>query len=44
MLHFYTPWEHQKTRGFLFLGGTEVEHWLKGGIGVEHWLKIGLNE
>ena len=26
MLHFYTPWEHQKTSDFLmFSGGTKVE-------------------
>ena len=29
MLHFYTPWKRQKTRGFLTLsGGMEIEHWL----------------
>ena len=32
MLHFYTPWKHQKTGGFLiFTGGIEVERWLKTG-------------
>ena len=24
---FYTPWKHQKTKGFLiFLGGIEIDH------------------
>ena len=28
MLHFYTPWNGQKTRGVLaFLGGMETELW-----------------
>ena len=32
MFHFYTPWKHQKTSGFLtFSGSIEVEHWLKMG-------------
>ena len=32
MFHFYTPWKHQKTSGFLmFSGGIEVEQWLKMG-------------
>ena len=31
MLHFYTPLKHQKTRGFLFSGVKEMEHWLKLG-------------
>ena len=32
MFHFYTPWKHQKTGGFLmFSGGIEVQHWLKIG-------------
>ena len=32
MFHFYTPWKHQKTGGFLmFSGGIEMEHWLKMG-------------
>ena len=32
MFDFYTPWKHQKTEGFMtFLGGIEVEHWLKMG-------------
>ena len=32
MFHFYTPWKHQKTGGFLmFPGGIAVEHWLKMG-------------
>ena len=36
MFHFYISWKHQKTGGFLmFLGGIEVEHWLKIG-----WLSI----
>ena len=27
VLYFYTPWRHQKTRGFLkFSGGIEIEH------------------
>ena len=31
-VHFYTPWKHQKTGGFLmFRGGIEVEDWLKMG-------------
>ena len=31
--HFYTPWEHQKTKGFLtFSGGIEMWHWTKMGI------------
>ena len=30
MFHFYTPWIHQKTKGFLtFSGGIEMEHWAK---------------
>ena len=30
--HFYTPWKHEKASGFrMFLGGIEVEHWLKIG-------------
>ena len=30
MFHFYTPWKHQKTGGFLmFSGDIEMEHWLK---------------
>ena len=30
MFHFYTPWKHQKTAGFLmFPGGIEIEHLLK---------------
>ena len=32
MFHFYTPWKHQKTRGFfIFSGGVEIEHLLKMG-------------
>ena len=32
IFHFYIPWKHQKTGGFLmFSGGIEVEHWLKMG-------------
>ena len=32
MFHFYNPWKHQKTNGFLmFSGSIEVEHWLKIG-------------
>ena len=32
MFHFYIPWKHQKTGGFLmFSEGIEVEHWLKMG-------------
>ena len=28
MFPFYTPWEHQKTKGFLvFSGGIKWEHW-----------------
>ena len=28
--HFYTPWKHQKTFGFLtFSGGIEMWHWTK---------------
>ena len=28
MLHFYTPWKHQKISSFLmFSGGIEKEHW-----------------
>ena len=27
LLHFYTPWKRQKSKGFLtFLGGIEMEH------------------
>ena len=30
MFHFYTPWQRQKTKGFLmFSGGIEVEYLLK---------------
>ena len=30
MFQFYTPWKHQKTRGFLmFPGGIEMKYWLK---------------
>ena len=30
MSSFYTPWQHQKTKGFLvFSGGIRMEHWLK---------------
>ena len=30
VFHFYAPWKHQKTSGFLmFSGGIEIEHWLK---------------
>ena len=30
--HFYTPWKHQKTFGFLtFSGGIEMWHWTKMG-------------
>ena len=32
MLHFHTPWKHQKTSNFLmFSGGTETEQWFKMG-------------
>ena len=31
MFHFCTPWKHQKTCGFLFSGGIEVEHKLNMG-------------
>ena len=28
MFHSYTPWKHQKTRGFAaFSEGVEMEHW-----------------
>ena len=30
MFLFYTPWKHQKTKGFLvFSGGIKWEHWLE---------------
>ena len=30
MSHFYTPWKHQKTCGFLtFSRGIEIWHWIK---------------
>ena len=29
MVHFCTPWKHQKTSGFMLSGVIEVEHWLK---------------
>ena len=33
MLHFYTPWKCQKTKGFLtFSGGVEMEHWPNMGL------------
>ena len=32
MLHFYTPWKRQKTKGLLtFSEGIEMEHWAKMG-------------
>ena len=32
VLHFYTPWKRQKTKGFLtFSGGKEMWHWTKMG-------------
>ena len=31
MLHFYIPWKHQNTRGFLFSRDIEEENWLKMG-------------
>ena len=32
LFHFYTPWKQQKTSGFqMFLGGIEMERWLKMG-------------
>ena len=32
MLHFYTPWNCQKIKGFLkFSRGIEMEHWIKVG-------------
>ena len=32
MFRFYTPWEHQKTKGFLvFSGGIKLGHWPKFG-------------
>ena len=32
VLHFYTPWKHQKTKGFqMFSGGIEMWHWTKMG-------------
>ena len=32
VLHFYTPWKRQKTKGFLtFSGGAEMWHWTKMG-------------
>ena len=34
LLHFYTPWKHQETFGFLtFSGVIEMEHWVKMGWG-----------
>ena len=34
LLHFYTPWKHQETFGFLtFSGVKEMEHWVKMGWG-----------
>ena len=34
MILVYTPWKHQKSRGFLvFSGGIEVEPWLQMGQG-----------
>ena len=30
MLHFYTPWKHQKTLGFLKISGEiDVQRWFK---------------
>ena len=37
MLHFYTPWKHQKTSGFLMSSRvTEMEHW----VAMDHCLII----
>ena len=33
MFPFYTPWKHQKTKGFLLFSG---------GIKWDHWPEIGL--
>ena len=35
MLHFYTPWKHQKTFGFLKFSGEG------GGLEKEPWANIG---
>ena len=33
MFYFYTPWNRQKTKGFLtYSGGIEMEHWSKNGL------------
>ena len=29
MLHFYIPWKHEKTSGFLMFQGIKNEHWLE---------------
>ena len=35
LVSFYTPWKHQKTRGFLMLsGGVERDHWYEMGYTV----------
>ena len=40
MFYFYTPWERQKTLGFLtFSGGIEMEHSLKW---VNHYKWVDL--
>ena len=29
MLHFYIPWKHEKTSGFLMFQGIKNKHWLE---------------
>ena len=41
MFHFYIPWKHQKTEGFLmFSEGIEVEHWWKIGLTTTYLLLL----
>ena len=40
MFQFYTPWKHQKTRGFLmFPGGYKKRPWHENGLSTVHKIK-----
>ena len=42
---FLTPWNHQKTRGFMFSAGIERDHWHEtGSIGFRCWKLIFLQK
>ena len=42
MLHFYTSWKCQKTKGFLFSGCIEMEYWAKMKVKV-YFTKYQMN-